>query len=177
MLDGGGWSTPHHSHFNPGKETWYTFYRRLGAPQVVCGLLFRDNTQFTCDVTHNIRNSQSCVQQNPHEVVWDNSSKGKVWNTRKSTSWTHLIEWCSTAACDRNLLDSDLVLFLVIDLLQQDDHCGYNNTASPRFGRVCGENEQNLLKKMATQMSIPGMPISVTQIVIVMLLPQGFHES
>jgi len=32
MLDGGGWSTPCLSCFNPGKVTQYPLYRRLGGP-------------------------------------------------------------------------------------------------------------------------------------------------
>jgi hypothetical protein len=32
--DGGGWSTPRHGRFTPGKETRYVLYRRLSEPQV-----------------------------------------------------------------------------------------------------------------------------------------------
>jgi hypothetical protein len=32
-LDGSRWLTPHPSRFNPGKETRYPLYRRLGRPQ------------------------------------------------------------------------------------------------------------------------------------------------
>ena len=32
-LDGGWWSRPCPGQFTPGKETWYSMYRRLGGPQ------------------------------------------------------------------------------------------------------------------------------------------------
>jgi hypothetical protein len=31
-LNRGGWLTPRPGHFTPGKETWYSLYRRLGGP-------------------------------------------------------------------------------------------------------------------------------------------------
>ena len=32
-LERGGWSAPRPGRFTPGKETWYSLYRRLGGPQ------------------------------------------------------------------------------------------------------------------------------------------------
>jgi len=32
LPDGGGWLSPHLSYAAPGKETWYTLYRRVDGP-------------------------------------------------------------------------------------------------------------------------------------------------
>ena len=40
-LDEDGRSTPHPSHFTPGKETQYPLYRRLGGPQGQSGRVWK----------------------------------------------------------------------------------------------------------------------------------------